>query len=923
MMLGGHRPGVNRRSCDTGDVTTVARCRAKTCHGPGMRGVVAAIVVLLAGFGPHEPDLVVAGKPVRDGRRATEATPVRARTAFAPLAAAGWRAIWDRDTGVAITLAGGHVDVPGSVANAAIAERAARAFVTAHADVLAPGAELVVISNRLDGAVRTIGFRQVVHGARVIGGELGVVFERDRLFAVSSSVLPNVPATTAPRATARAGENATRWLAAAGHRASVTATGERAILPLVRGPDDISYAVVDVLDARAPSQRWEVYALPDGTPLARHATIMHATGTLTFDAGVRYATGTRMAFPAELANLTVDGVATTTAVDGTFGWAGTAAATAIPSATGSQVVVIDHNGNPVTDMLDAEPGGTVAWSRATEEFADSQLSTYVYATIAKARARTYEPSLDPWLAQPMDFYVNEPDTCDAYSTGTEVHLFSADVTCQNTGRLADVVFHEFGHCVHFNSIIPGMGLYETRLSEGLADFNAANINEDSGVGRGFYYSDAPFREIDPIGYERVWPEDADPDPHLTGEIISGALWDLRKALIAELGHDAGVTATEQVFVGVLQRASDVPTSYMAALIGDDDDGDLGNGTPHFCAIQRAFGRHGLASDYQPTTIGAVELAGSTISIPITTPSGGTCPAQQATAVSVTINGVADPIALVASGGTWSGELPALPAGTIVQYTVTVAFDDGDETILPNNPADPWAELLVGPTTPIACEPFDNDPMWATTGTLGGEWQFGVPRAAPEGDPAEAATGVDVFGTALTFGYYQPGDTTTATMPVVDSSHYDRAFLTYQRWLTVEDGANDQATIAVDGAVAWANDPTLDHIDRQWRLHVLELPPGPHAISWQLASDRDSIELGGWTLDDVCIVGVGKIATCGDGVVDDGEQCDDGNTTPGDGCSATCTVEITAGGGGCNAGGVGGVGSLLVVALAGIRLRRRR
>jgi cysteine-rich repeat protein len=31
--------------------------------------------------------------------------------------------------------------------------------------------------------------------------------------------------------------------------------------------------------------------------------------------------------------------------------------------------------------------------------------------------------------------------------------------------------------------------------------------------------------------------------------------------------------------------------------------------------------------------------------------------------------------------------------------------------------------------------------------------------------------------------------------------------------------------------------------------------------------------------------------CGDGHVDPGEACDDGNTTDGDGCSATCTLEI--------------------------------
>jgi cysteine-rich repeat protein len=34
----------------------------------------------------------------------------------------------------------------------------------------------------------------------------------------------------------------------------------------------------------------------------------------------------------------------------------------------------------------------------------------------------------------------------------------------------------------------------------------------------------------------------------------------------------------------------------------------------------------------------------------------------------------------------------------------------------------------------------------------------------------------------------------------------------------------------------------------------------------------------------------KAATCGDGIVDTGEQCDDSNTVSGDGCSATCQLE---------------------------------
>jgi cysteine-rich repeat protein len=40
----------------------------------------------------------------------------------------------------------------------------------------------------------------------------------------------------------------------------------------------------------------------------------------------------------------------------------------------------------------------------------------------------------------------------------------------------------------------------------------------------------------------------------------------------------------------------------------------------------------------------------------------------------------------------------------------------------------------------------------------------------------------------------------------------------------------------------------------------------------------------------CTSSNGSGGVCGDGVVDSGEQCDDGNTVSGDGCSATCTIE---------------------------------
>jgi MYXO-CTERM domain-containing protein len=62
------------------------------------------------------------------------------------------------------------------------------------------------------------------------------------------------------------------------------------------------------------------------------------------------------------------------------------------------------------------------------------------------------------------------------------------------------------------------------------------------------------------------------------------------------------------------------------------------------------------------------------------------------------------------------------------------------------------------------------------------------------------------------------------------------------------------------------------------------------VFFGIKSDR-GLELGGWNLDDVCLVGwSASFASCGDGSIGAGEECDDGNTADGDGCSASCQDE---------------------------------
>src|SRR4029078_5094797 len=126
--------------------------------------------------------------------------------------------------------------------------------------------------------------------------------------------------------------------------------------------------------------------------------------------------------------------------------------------------------------------------------------------------RNIAPDL-AWLDGTIQATVNVFDECNAMYDGDSLFFYQQSDSCENTGRMSDVVYHEFGHSVHAQSIIPGAGAFDGSLSEGMGDTLAASITKDHGMGRGFFMNDEALRELDPVGTEKKWPDDADGEPH--------------------------------------------------------------------------------------------------------------------------------------------------------------------------------------------------------------------------------------------------------------------------------------------------------------------------------------------------------------------------------------------------------------------------
>lgn len=859
----------------------------------------------------------------------------------------GWTAMWDRDTKVPTRMWGEGIAAPGSMANPAIAESTARMFLSQHVEMLAPGAQIVdfvLVANQLGAAkdVRSLGFVQEVGGVRVVGGTISFSFKADRLVMVGSTALPNVTIKATPRALdlPRLEAAARGWMLGEGFSVRARAVPvTRVILPLVRSATTggTQYHLVDQISVESTqgAGRWNVWIdASTGKPVARASTIFFASGRVLFDVPDRSPTfGPRTGKVVAGVSHQVNNVSTLASDTGTITWAD-GAASIVPGLTGPHVTIKNQAGSLVSDTLGLTDGNDVLWSHATEEYKDAQLASFVFATTAKAYARTHlNPDL-AWLDEQLEVNVNENDTCNAFSTGDDIHFYRALVSnspvggrtsCQNTGRIADVVYHEFGHSLHANSVIEGVGRFDGAMSEGTADMLAAFITKDPGMGRGFFFGESPLRELEPA-VKKHWPEDTTGEVHDDGEIIAETLWDLRKNLIAKLGEEAGDAQARKIYYGNLQRAVDIPSNYAEALLTDDDDGNLTNGTPNQCEINAAFGDHGLADPKILLGLTDPTRDGYTVSfrssVPTTAATSACPPPGIKTAVldwKLRGGEAGTAVSLAATDTTWSGALPKQHTGDVVQYKVTITLENGTKIVYPNNVADPYYEFYVGDVQEIWCADFEPGGADWNHGAIPSnrdEWAVGTPMGLG-GDPFAAHGGANVLGIDLADdGQYRRNAMTFAESPAIDLQGQTKVRLQYYRWLGVEDGTFDNATILANGTKVWTNYDSgntesggFDHIDKEWRFQDVDLSSnivdGKVSVRFELQADQGA-QFAGWNVDDVCIVAALPAPAC-----EADDTCDGGN---GDGVYDN---------GCCSIGAKPYTGSLLSLGVLALVMRRRR
>ena len=545
---------------------------------------------------------------------------------------------------------------------------------------------------------------------------------------------------------------------------------------------------------------------------------------------------------------------------------------------GRRTRILNIAGEEVTfDLI----GGDQTWTSTEETL--PELDQFVFQNQIYAWATQWAPQIsNNWTRSTV--YVNEDDVCNAYFDG-ELHFFREGGGCNNTGRIADVSYHEWGHGFHYYNLLSGE--YDGSMGEGIADAVAFFQTEDNKIAPNFGSNGAHIRDVEP-NYR--YPDDIVNEVHQDGLIFAGSVWDWWKKLRGDLGDEVAYETVVPVFVLALRAGPTIPTAFDEFIFADDDNADLSDGTPNQCSLVDAFAEHGLGPNGGAGLLSLThqDLTNQETSTPLIVSATIEQFAEQCTSASpeeATVHFSWD------GGLSWEeqsatlddisveGEIPLYLDTGVVQYYIEMKDTDGNRvTVPPDGDRHPFS-LYVGALEEVFCTDFETDDGGFTHSLLAGEnregaddWQWGTPNGLG-GDPDVAASGNNVWGNDLGGevngqqynGEYQNDKHNQLLSPSFDVSDYDQVVLTYDRWLSVEDGFYDQAQITMNGEIVWQNHASSEnrgdehHRDQQWQNHSILVEvdgSGTAQFSWDIVSDR-GLTMGGWNIDNVCVYGVPK------------------------------------------------------------------
>jgi len=251
----------------------------------------------------------------------------------------------------------------------------------------------------------------------------------------------------------------------------------------------------------------------------------------------------------------------------------------------------DFMGADLTAPVTAEAPDATFNARNDDEVERAQVNAYREANRVRDVMRAINPDFPGLNDASFIINVNRTDgSCpgNAWYNADDVTLnFCRSGSGLPNTAWSSIVHHEFGH-----HLIQMAGSGQGEYGEGMSDAIAVLVADDPRIGVGIEGTcGVPFRTAD-----NTFAFPCNGTIHTCGQVLSGAIWDLRQLLSSRLGSDAALEVVRRLTLNsiLLHTGSAIDASiYLDMLTLDDDDGDLSNGTPHEPEITEAFMRHNL------------------------------------------------------------------------------------------------------------------------------------------------------------------------------------------------------------------------------------------------------------------------------------------------------------------------------------------
>lgn len=516
-------------------------------------------------------------------------------------------------------------------------------------------------------------------------------------------------------------------------------------------------------------------------------------------------------------------------------------------ANGNTLQTFTATMNPGVNNVNFDPNST-----------DRHLTAYYHTNVVHDFMKNYLTGFTG-LDLPLNVRVERTDgTCNAFYDGG-LNFYTTAGGCYALSLVADVIYHEYGHGI--TNVFwsdNGLSFSNGAMGEGYSDIWAICITNNPVLGIGFSDTD-PTSNVRNYDFangiqKKVYPQNIVGEVHADGEIIAGAWWSTSQYLgslsvmtdlftESHFGLANGPDGAEgQVYTDIL----------IDALLADDNDGNLSNGTPNIAAITQGFADHGITLltnanlNHTPVTTAA---AGSSITLnaSLSNLQFAWALAGVKGAYKINNSGTWTNFSMTNTGSNnYTTTIPGQPAGTIISYYI--GLEDGNGILTNVQPAGANA---ANPNIPyyimvdfnkIFTEDFDiTAGSWqeglASDGATTGIWEQNLPEQTDiSGTPVQpnfqvTPGGMVCYVTGGAAGAAAgandvDGGATTLTSPVFDLSSYSNPTFEYYRWYSNDQGATPgtdfwQVSVSNDGVnyIPVENTNVADH---SWRRFVFRV-----------------------------------------------------------------------------------------------------